>query len=447
MKKLGRKMMGIFTATAMMTAAFAGNIAVSADEGAVEAIQEGLTNTFSGVNQVFNLDISDFENADQATVDYSFTGMIPSEDGNMEFKAEMESVTDMEGGKLSMEGTISAMDMEIPFELYLDDSHVVAELPGILDQAVSYDFSTDEAEGFLAEMMGAEGIAMLNEQFRSIVPTMKMQRDVSTSTKGKFAEIANEFLQGLEFTDPEEGGPDGEEAQGYYTEITAEKLGDIWNKLKEVEITTSMNVEQYLDQLLAAQAMNGSSGPISSAAEIEEMLKSAPNIGLSFWMEGDACREMDVTIDGETLYVLFNGEEEPWRSISIQDGENNEVASLETVADGDKENMTLAVNGEEQLGFTYDKATGDYVLALPEATGLGEIAGKLCMEDGDLIMTVDFMGFSVNLTEKVGGEVAEPEGEVLELNTASSETVQELMGRIMSLMGVVEATDESAPAA
>lgn len=447
MKKLGRKMMGIFTATAMTTAAFAGNIAVSADEGAVESIQEGLTNTFSGVNQVFNLDISDFENADQATVDYSFTGMIPSEDGNMEFKAEMESVTDMEGGKLSMEGTISAMDMEIPFELYLDDSHVVAELPGILDQAVSYDFSMDEAEGFLAEMMGAEGIAMLNEQFRSIIPTMKMQRDVSTSTKGKFAEIANEFLQSLEFTDPEEGGPEGEEAEGYYTELTAEKLGEIWDKLKEVEITTSMNVEQYLDQLLAAQAMNGSSGPISSAAEIEEMLKSAPSIGLSFWMEGDACREMDVTIDGETLYVLFNGEEEPWRSISIQDGENNEVASLETVADGDKENMTLAVNGEEQLGFTYDKATGDYVLALPEATGLGEIAGKLCMEDGDLIMTVDFMGFSVNLTEKVGGEVAEPEGEVLELNTASSETVQELMGRLMSLMGVVEATDESAPAA
>ena len=364
----------------------------------------------------------------------------------MEFKAEMESVTDMEGGRLSMEGTISAMGMEIPFELYLDDSHVVAELPGILDQAVSYDFSTDEAKGFLAEMMGAEGIAMLNEQFRSIVPTMEMQRDASTSTKGKFAEIANEFLQALEFTTPEEGGPDGEGVQGYYTEITAEKLGDIWNKLKEVEITTSMNVEQYLDQLLAAQGMSGTSGPLSSAAEIEEMLKSAPNIGLSFWMEDDACREMDVTVDGETLYVLFNGEEEPWRSISIQDGEN-EVASLETEADGDQENMTLAVNGEEQLGFTYDKVTGDYVLALPEATGLGEIAGKLYMEDGDLIMSVDFMGFSVDLTEKVGGEVAEPEGEVLELNTASSETVQELMGKLMSLMGVVEATDESAPAA
>ena len=84
---------------------------------------------------------------------------------------------------------------------------------------------------------------------------------------------------------------------------------------------------------------------------------------------------------------------------------------------------------------------------MPEATGLGEIAGKLYMEDGDLIMSVDFMGFSVDLTEKVGGEVAEPEGEVLELNTASSETVQELMGRIMSLMGVVEATDDAAPAA
>ena len=153
MKKLGRKMMGIFTATAMTTAAFAGNIAVSADEGAVEAIQEGLTNTFSGVNRFFDLDISDFENADQATVDYSITGMVPSEDGNMEFKAEMESVTDMEEGKLSMEGTVSAMGMEIPFVLYLDDSHVVAELPGILDQAVSYDFSTDKAEGFLAEMM------------------------------------------------------------------------------------------------------------------------------------------------------------------------------------------------------------------------------------------------------------------------------------------------------
>ena len=278
MKKLGRKMMGIFTATAMTTAAFAGNIAVSAE----------------------------------ATVDYSIAGVVPSEDGNMEFKAEMESVTDMEGGKLSMEGTISAMGMEIPFELYLDDSHVVAELPGILDQAVSYDFSTDEAKGFLAEMMGAEGIAMLNEQFRSIVPTMEMQRDASTSTKGKFAEIANEFLQALDFTTPEEGGPDGEEAQGYYTEITAEKLSDIWNKLKEVEITTSMNVEQYLDQLLAAQGMSGTSGPLSSAAEIEEMLKSAPNIGLSFWMEDDACREMDVTVDGETLYVLFNGEEEPW---------------------------------------------------------------------------------------------------------------------------------------
>ena len=180
MKKLGRKMMGIFTATAMTTAAFAGNIAVSADEGAVEAIQEGLTNTFSGVNRFFDLDISDFENADQATVDYSITGMVPSEDGNMEFKAEMESVTDMEEGKLSMEGTVSAMGMEIPFVLYLDDSHVVAELPGILDQAVSYDFSTDKAEGFLAEMMGEEGLAMLNEQFRSIVPTMKMQRDAST---------------------------------------------------------------------------------------------------------------------------------------------------------------------------------------------------------------------------------------------------------------------------
>ena len=394
MKKLGRKMMGIFTATAMTTAAFAGNIAVSADEGAVEAIQEGLTNTFSGVNRFFDLDISDFENADQATVDYSITGMVPSEDGNMEFKAEMESVTDMEEGKLSMEGTVSAMGMEIPFVLYLDDSHVVAELPGILDQAVSYDFSTDKAEGFLAEMMGEEGLAMLNEQFRSIVPTMKMQRDASTSTKGKFAEIANEFLQSLEFTTPEEGGPEEGEVEGYYTELTAEKLGDI----------------------------------------------------LSFWMEDDACREMDVTVDGETLYVLFNGEEEPWRSISIQDDEN-EVASLETAADGDQENMTLTVNGEEQLGFTYDKVTGDYVLALPEATGLGEIAGKLYMEDGDLIMSVDFMGFSVDLTEKVGGEVAEPEGEVLELNTASSETVQELMGKLMSLMGVVEATDDAAPAA
>ena len=207
-----------------------------------------------------------------------------------------------------------------------------------------------------------------------------------------------------------------------------------------------MNVEQYLDQLLATQGMSGTSGPVSSAAEIEEMLASAPNIGLSFWMEDDACREMDVTVDGETLYVLFNGEEEPWRSISIQDDEN-EVASLETAADGDQENMTLTVNGEEQLGFTYDKVTGDYVLALPEATGLGEIAGKLYMEDGDLIMSVDFMGFGLNLTEKVGGEVAEPEGEVLELNTASSETVQELMGKLMSLMGVVEATDDAAPAA
>ena len=341
----------------------------------------------------------------------------------MEFKAEMESVTDLEGGRLSMEGTVSAMGMEIPFVLYLDDSHIVAELPGILDQAVSYDFSTDEAEGFLAEMMGAEGIAMLNEQFRSIVPTMEMQRDASTSTKGKFAEIANDFLQSLEFTDPEEGGPEGEEAEGYYTELTAEKLGEIWDKLKEVEITTSMNVEQYLDQVLATQGMSGTSEPVSSAAEIEEMLASAPNIGLSFWIEDDACREMDVTVDGETLHVLFNGEEEPWRSISVQDDEN-EVASLETAAEGDKENMTLTVNGEEQLGLTYDKATGEYILALPEATGLGEITGKCCMEDGELIMTVDFMGFSMDLTEKIGGEVAEPEGEVLELNTASSETVQ-----------------------
>ena len=446
MKKFGRKMMGIFTAAAMTTAAFAGNIAVSADEGAVEAVQEGLTNTFSGVDRLFNLDISDFENADSATVDYSITGIVPSEDGNMEFKAEMESVTDLEGGRLSMEGTVSAMGMEIPFVLYLDDSHIVAELPGILDQAVSYDFSTDEAEGFLAEMMGAEGIAMLNEQFRSIVPTMEMQRDASTSTKGKFAEIANDFLQSLEFTDPEEGGPEGEEAEGYYTELTAEKLGEIWDKLKEVEITTSMNVEQYLDQVLATQGMSGTSEPVSSAAEIEEMLASAPNIGLSFWIEDDACREMDVTVDGETLHVLFNGEEEPWRSISVQDDEN-EVASLETAADGDQENMTLTVNGEEQLGLTYDKATGEYVLALPEATGLGEITGKCCMEDGELIMTVDFMGFSMDLTEKVGGEVAEPEGEVLELNTASSETVQELMGKLMSLMGVVEETDDSAPAA
>ena len=446
MKKFGRKMMGIFTAAAMTTAAFAGNIAVSADEGAVEAVQEGLTNTFSGVDRLFNLDISDFENADSATVDYSITGIVPSEDGNMEFKAEMESVTDLEGGRLSMEGTVSAMGMEIPFVLYLDDSHIVAELPGILDQAVSYDFSTDEAEGFLAEMMGAEGIAMLNEQFRSIVPTMEMQRDASTSTKGKFAEIANDFLQSLEFTDPEEGGPEGEEAEGYYTELTAEKLGEIWDKLKEVEITTSMNVEQYLDQVLATQGMSGTSEPVSSAAEIEEMLASAPNIGLSFWIEDDACREMDVTVDGETLHVLFNGEEEPWRSISVQDDEN-EVASLETAADGDKENMTLTVNGEEQLGLTYDKATGEYVLALPEATGLGEITGKCCMEDGELIMTVDFMGFSMDLTEKIGGEVAEPEGEVLELNTASSETFQELMGKLMSLMGVVEETDDSAPAA
>jgi hypothetical protein len=446
MKKYGRKMMGIFTAAAMTTAVFAGNVAVSADDGAVEAIQEGLMNTFSGIDQIFDMDLSEFENAEQATVDYSISGMVPSEDGAMEFKADLESVMDLDEGALSFEGNISAMGMDIPFVMCMDDSHIVVELPGILDQAVSYDFSSDEAEGFLAEMLGEEGIAMINEQLRSIIPTMEMQRDMSTSTKGKFKEIANEFLQTHEFTGPEEGDLDGVAVEGYSTVITAEHLSDLWDKLKEVEITTSMNVEEYLNQVLATQSMSGESGFISSAAELEEALASAPEIGLAFWLADNTCRALDVTVDEDTLHMVFNGEEEPWRSISIQDGEN-EVASVETVDDGGVETLTMAVSGEEQFTLTYDKTSGDFALALPEATGLGEITGRCYMEDGDLVITVDFMGFNLELTEKIGGEVAEPEGEVLELNTASSETVQELMGSLMSLMGAVEVEDTASSAA
>jgi hypothetical protein len=286
---------------------------------------------------------------------------------------------------------------------------------------------------------------MINEQLRSIIPTMEMQRDMSTSTKGKFSEIIDEFLQTHEFAGPEEGDMDGVAVEGYTTEITAEHLSDLWDKLKEVEITTSMNVEQYLDQVLASQSMGEGSGFISSVEELEEALASAPDIGLAFWLADDTCREVDVTVDEDTLYMIFNGEEEPWRSISIQDDEN-EVASVETVDDGGVETLTMAVSGEEQFTLTYDKTSGDFALALPEATGLGEITGRCYMEDGDLVITVDFMGFNLELTEKIGGEVAEPEGEVLELNTASSETIQELMGSLMGLMGVVENEDVTSAA-
>jgi hypothetical protein len=276
---------------------------------------------------------------------------------------------------------------------------------------------------------------------------MEMQRDMSTSTKGKFSEIFDEFLQTHEFTGPEEGEVDGVAAEGYFTEITAEHLSDLWDKLKEVEITTSMNVEEYLSQVLATQDMGGGSGVISSVEELEEMLASAPDIGLGFWLADDTCREVDVTVDEETLHMIFNGEEQPWRSISVQDDEN-EVASIETVDDGGVETLTITVNGEEQLSFTYDKASGDFALALPEATGLGEITGRCYIEDGELEITVDeFMGISMELTEKIGGEVAEPEGEVLELNTASSETVQEMMGSLMSLMGGAEMEGTASPAA
>jgi len=472
--RIARRTIAAASAAMLMASAPIGVMASSASSAAsavAEAAQlpdelnKACENTFVADDVINSLkDLGSVFTDRQFGFDFNLSGgsssAESSEASEPAVSASVSYAQDADAKNQSLTGTVSMSGVNIDFQEYLDEKHIVLSCPTFLEKALSYDYTNDNPTGGLASYK--DTLAQVNGAIRAV-------RDAVTS--GSFT-ISNEYRKAV--TDAlngsnlwTDGGTkdvtvDGSAVSctGYTMTLTGEQLSAVYKAAMDTPLSDGgMSMRELLSMFgsFAGAAVNSEASDITSQLEEAESQLGSVSAVYTYYIDDKYVREIDVTMsqadsdsstesvesgaDSTTMSILLTGKDVPWHEMTMSNGEST-VLALSTAVDGSKTTYSFATEDGSAVTLSYDTASGAFALGDGSSTVL---EGTFAKSDDGYKLNTAVEGYAIDLTFKKGAKVTPFDGETMELTTASEEELSSLMETLSSLFGSGSGETDSSP--
>ncbi len=374
--------------------------------------------------------------AESVTADVTLSGNMNGTD----IAAELKLVVDPAAKAQSLAGTVNVSGMGLELAEYADTEGILLKLP-MVEKVLSYNFSSDPSGSFLASVIGEDKLSQIKDAIASLSGNAGSSLPDTDAIAGQISGIITEAFGSLELTPAEakdcQVGGETVSCQGTHLDLSGAFLQDLAGKILAVEVAEGKTIGDVAEQIAS---MSDTAPDINSfVAQLGEV----ENLGVDIYVNESYPAEIDLTSPtGSVLSIQLRGPAEMPYSDVVVSVDGTEMASLKATVDGTGVSVVLTAQGSEVVSFKVDTQNGTYEL---NAQGLpSPISGTYSLTEQGIALTADFMGFSVGVTAYSGGTVEKPEGEILELTTASQEEVMEALGALASMFGGSSASYDAA---
>lgn len=393
------------------------------------AVEKACVKTFSEGGYLYDVwkDAESF--GDEYTVTSNVTMDMKSEysEGSVSFDTQISVV----GNDKQAAGTIEYNNAwitipEIEYKVQLDDHELRLQIPTIDSHVFAYGY-TGEKQGYLVKMIPAENIQIIDETLKTIYessPSLDMKdTDLGEKLASWYRSLSFEKVQAKEF---EVDGAD-RKCKGYAVSITQDEMQSLQQIYQEyVDVTMAdqlkmlgMSAEEYTQELFA---------------DIQNMEEAR----VYFYLYDKELACIELQSDSSNCQVVFHGGDYRTQSIELlTDGDR--VCSVTGTLDGDKETVTLDVQGD-QMVLTYDRSSGAYSI---DVENILEMNGTFSADKKERTLTVEKLAlegdysdytFSGDVTVTGGAVMDTMKGEIFDIGNADEEEYQELFNDLNQLL-------------
>ncbi len=371
------------------------------------------------------LDLSEVEASQTPmTMEIDVTGTVEAASlGEISLNVDAVAVADPAAGAQSLTGSFSTSGINYSFAEYMDSEKVMLQIPGF-PKVLSYNYTKDPAGSPLAQIVGEDGVRMINNVLSLVGNTMAQGPEFAQYVS-ELNQVLTEQVAGIEF----EPAPDkdcyvGESTvtcSGMQTTLTKEKAESFIDALLGVHYPNGQTFEEYFQMIYYFSE----SEEVDIRSEIHETLADMPDITLAVYTNEAVPVEIclstkDSTADDTTTVALqFRGEQIPFTDIRLV-SDDEEVGAVRTEIDGSSLNIAVTVSGEmtvASIGFNME--TGDFTVSTPYLPS--PITGKIFADGETVTLSASYEGLSFECRAYPGGAASMPEGEVLELTELTEE--------------------------
>ena len=441
--RLGTWCAAVTTAALVVSTAF---IPVAADSS-VDALG-------GGAEYLDGTDLGDYAAlSGSTTTEISVSGSVNTESlGDLSLNADVTMVVDHDAGAQSMTGAIQASGVSYEFAEYMDADAILLKIPG-LPKVLSYNYQTLAEDSYLAQMVGAENLNVINNALKLNYASLAGGPEVERYAQEITTILTDTFSQ-LEVSEAPEKecrvGDGTVSCTGYQAVITKDVALDTANKLLAVQLPNGQTFEEYINMLLAisnsgsdsdVEEVSGSEDAISL---INNALEDMPDLTGAVYLNNNFPVELSLTAEGSTIALQLRGPETaPWSEIALVN-DDEDAAVINVSVEGSVYKAVVSASGSEVATFSFDTEAMTYEANIP---ALGSpITGTFNVDGDAFVFTASYNDLQISARTTEGGTVTKPEGEVLELTTMTAEDFQAISSEFASLFTDSEAAS-AAPAA
>lgn len=377
----------------------------------------------------------DYTDAGVVSAEITLNGRIAMEDyGDMPIEGAFTVAVDQTAGEQSLTGKLSALGMAINFAEYMDYDTLLLQIPG-LSQNLSFRYR--ETDGLnLGDEETNKIFRMLGKVLELYYAEM-MDPEAMAAFATDLQTAGEEIFESMSF----EGAPVKEcrigtemvPCQGVQTVITKDFAIQAAERIMEVTYPHGQTLREYFNMVLDAAGEDSSYQTVSEA--IADFFADMPDMTLSVYMrtageEGAYTGLAEVSLSAEDHYLGFQmrGEDDfPVGEMALVEDDTDLVCvNIDRVgANGFR--CVLTVEGVKTAVATLSSDMSWSLMI----SGLEEpITGNFEEQDGAAVINAKYQNFEISCRIFAGGEVVKPEGEALELTTASAAELESVFSAL-----------------
>lgn len=358
---------------------------------------------------------------------------------------EIASSIDMKGKEFSTNGYVSAEDVKVAYEVYMDDKEVQATLPDWIDYTYVYNYVEDK-DGYLIDMMDEEGFSSddIDELLQSVFQSTSDSKEIQK----RLVECTWENIEALEFekTDAKEFkyNDKKQKCKGYQTVITEDILSDWLDSYEEVYDT-------YFEEVDADFGYYGNIDVEALFNELEDEIEDMDDIEMIFYLYKDIVAAVEFEGDDLEGTLEIRGGAYPTENcvLNYEDRYSEYEVEISGSTKGGKEEQSIEMDGEEVFAFTYDTKSGDLEISFNDGYyTYGEFEGNLKADSKSLTLVVDSFEFGgsdldVDFTLTLNGKadihkISATKNDLFDLGNADEDDWEDMMEDIEEQIDEIE---------
>ena len=279
----------------------------------------------------------------------------------------------------------------------IDDKSIKAEIPEFADYLFVYNYNEDNDDGYLAEMIGDDGVESLNSACK-VIYNYSAGSDEYTA---KVAKLTREYEKKLKWEKAEaetfKVNDKKVKCKGYKTTIEKDLALDYW------EDFTDLYLEEFADLNKELKKMGGEDLE-SAFKEVKSEIKSMKDMDITFYIYKGALAAVDFDAGkNDQMTILFKGGDYRAQNIVVE-SDDEEILELKGSKSKEKETYSLSAGGEDLFDLTYNTKKGvltveyeDYWDSYEYDFNISSSAGKFTLSAEDM----DIEGEEVTLTLEI----------------------------------------------